>query len=304
MEGMSASDDSKQGIWRSPGVIAPAVACAVAFAGLYAGVFSHLAYRWSSDGNYSHGFLVPLIAAAFVYTRREALTKLKARPSWTGWAVIAAGLLIYVVGVAKPVFYLEAASILVVLAGVALVLGGRAWLWFFGFPILYLALMIPLPLGVYQALTFKLQLWATRVSAGVLKLVGTPVYADANIITFAGGKSLAIAEACSGLRSILGLLATSLAFVYFLFGEPLWERAVLVASTLPIAMLANVLRISGTGLLYHHVSAHAAEGFFHSVSGWLVFVFALLVLMIEYRIIRWLFDEGGGRGAAVEEGSG
>ncbi|MFH0964467.1 MAG: exosortase [Planctomycetota bacterium] len=280
------------------GIAVPAVACIAAFGALYAPVFARLAKWWWNDGNYSHGFLVPVISGVFVYSRRKELSRLMLRPSALGWAATAAGIMGYFVGVAAGVFYVQALSVLVVLGGAALALGGWRALGFFAFAILYLALMIPLPGGIYQALTFKLQLLATRASAAVLDLAGAPVYADANVIRFAGGKSLAIAEACSGLRSILGLTATSLAFVYFLREEPIWERAVLVASTLGIAILANVFRIAGTGLLYQYVSPQAAEGFFHGLSGWLVFVLALFVLLVEYRVLRALFivEEEPGEG--------
>lgn len=270
------------------GLFIAGVVCAAAFALLYVPVVRWLVGIWSADDNYSHGFIVPLIAAFFVYSRREELARLAATPSRLGWVVVAAGVLLYTFGVMTGVKYFAAYSILAVLFGVTLVLGGSKPLKFFAFPILYLLLMVPLPYKVYASFAAPLQLLASRAAVWVLRTAGAHVYADANIIRFAGGKSLAVAEACSGLRSILGLTATGLAFVYILREETWVVKLILVLVTVPIAILTNIIRVSGTGLLYHLVSPRAAEGFFHTLSGWLIFLLALFLFLLTYHIVRWL----------------
>ena len=277
------------------GLIVAGVACAGAFALLYLPVAQWLVGTWSSDDNYSHGFIVPLIAAFFVYSRREELARLVATPSRLGWVVVVVGLLLYAFGVMTGVKYFEVYSILAVLFGITLALGGLMPLKFFAFPIMYLVLMVPLPATLYASFASPLQLLASKAAVWVLRAAGAYVYADANIIRFAGGQSLAVAEACSGLRSILGLTATGLAFVYILREETWVVKLILVLVTVPIAILTNIIRVSGTGLLYHFVSPRAAEGFFHSLSGWLIFLMALFLFLLTYRIVRLL------RGFLLEE---
>lgn len=289
------------------GLIVAGAVCVAAFALLYVPVVRWLVGRWSTDDNYSHGFIVPLIAAFFVYSRRDELTCLTPKPMRSGWVAVLAGLLLYGFGVLTGVKYFEAYSIVTVLLGVTLTVGGAKALKFFAFPILYLILMVPLPAGIYASFAAPLQLLASKVAVWVLRTAGAYVYADANIIRFAGGKSLAVAEACSGLRSILGLTATGLAFVYILREETWVVKVILVLMTVPIAILTNIVRVSGTGLLYHFVSPRSAEGFFHSVSGWLIFLMALLLFLLTYHIVRWvrrfLIEEDPEDGVAKEAAS-
>ena len=275
----------------STSVIVAFGACMAAFLLLYAPVLAHLARRWWNEPNYSHGFLVPLISAFFIYTDRERFRGLAPESNKLGWVLIGLGMMLYAFGIVNTIIYFEAYSLVLVLSGAVLAVAGAKALRLLIFPIAYLLLMIPLPHDAYTAIAGPLQRSASRAATWVLQVCGAYVYADANVIRFADGNELTVAEACSGLRSMMGLAATGIAFVYFLKKEHWVVRLILVVCTIPIAIVTNIIRVSGTGLLYRFVSPRAAQGFFHGLSGWLIFLLALFLFLLAYRVIHWL-EEG------------
>jgi exosortase len=152
----------------------------------------------------------------------------------------------------------------------------------------YLAFMVPLPQALYDRFAGPLQKFASAVSAGVLEsLFHIPVIRHGNVIELAGNQ-LQVAEACSGMRSIMGLLALGVAFAYF-WERDRWERVLLVVSTIPIAMFANICRVTGTGLLYDAGYARFAQGFYHGFTGWSVFLFAMALFLLEAWLLSKIF---------------
>lgn len=243
---------------------------------LYGEVIFFMAKQWYSDENYSHGFLVPLIAGYFLYERRRALALCSASPWIPGLGVVLLGLLQLVLGHAASEYFTQRSSLIVVLAGLVLFLFGRQAFRLASMPIAYLIMMVPLPYIVYNAVAFPLKLFITNVSVSFLQALGVVVLHEGNILLFPS-ITLEVADACSGIRSLVSLLALALAGAFFIRSTPL-KRFVLVLSAVPVALVTNAARVIVTGILAQKWGARAAEGFFHEFAGMLVFLVAMALL--------------------------
>ena len=261
----------------------------VLVAWLYQPIFVNLVRQWWNDDNYSHGFLIPLLSAYFVWERRERLAKLAVWPSPLGLVFLAGGVGMLLLGNVSAELFTMRVSLLVVLAGLVLYLFGREHLRTVSFPILYLLFMIPLPAIVFNAIAFPLQLFAARTATTVLQFMDIPVFREGNLITLAN-ITLEVAEACSGIRSLITLLALAVTYAYFTQRRP-WRRILLWLSTVPIAIVANVARVAGTGILAHLFGSQVAQGFFHDFSGWLIFLVAAVLLGAEGFLLSRLFRQ-------------
>jgi len=251
---------------------------------LYWTTLRHLVGQWWHDPNFSHGFFVPLFSAFVLWQERARLARITPRPSWFGLPVIAVGLCILILGQLGAELFLARFSLLVLLAGVVILFLG----WeFFGavlFPWAFLILMIPIPSIVFNQITFPLQIQASKVAAHTLPLLGVPILREGNVIQLPA-MSLEVAEACSGIRSLMSL--ATLAIIYGYLAETrLWVRWVLALASVPIAVVANSIRIIGTGLLVQYWDPDKAEGYFHASWGWIIFVISLALLYAVHRLIR------------------
>jgi exosortase len=251
---------------------------------LYASILFHLAKQWSNDPNFSHGFFVPAFSLFVLWRDRARLAREPREPSSWGLPIVAFALLVLVVGVLGAELFLSRISLLLLIAG--LVIFFRGWHLFRAvlFPWAFLILMIPIPAIVFTQITFPLQILASKLAALLLPIAGVPVLREGNIINLPA-MSLEIAEACSGIRSLLSLAA--LAIIYGYLSETrIWVRVVMALASIPIAVAANSLRIVGTGLLVQYWDPDKAEGFFHTFSGWLVFVVSLAMLFLLHRLLQ------------------
>ncbi len=248
----------------------------VCLAFLYASVIKFLVDDWIHLPDFSHGFLIPFVSFYFVYERRKEWYKLSLNGQWSGLVWIILGLFLLLLGNLATEYFIMRVSFLLVVGGIILFLFGISFFKAFLFPLGYLIFMIPIPSIFLDRITFPLQLLASKVAAGSLELMGIPVLREGNIIQLAS-TTLEVAEACSGIRSLISLLALSVAFAYFSQKSTI-NRVFLVLSTIPIAVIANVARVSGTGILAHFYGDSVAQGFFHSFSGWLLFVIAFVCL--------------------------
>lgn len=245
--------------------------------GVYWEILPEMVQQWYEDANYSHGFVVPLIAGYFAYERRKDLAEVLAEPWWPGLLLVAAGLLQLVVGWLGTEFFTMRSSLVVTLCGLTLFLLGKRLFRLMLLPLAYLLFMVPLPYIIYDMIAFPLKLFVTRVSIASLKLMGVVVMREGNIIMLPL-TTLEVADACSGIRSLISLLAVAVAYAFFLRITP-WRRALLILSAIPIAISANAVRVIGTGLLAQYWGAAAAEGFFHEFAGLAVFVVAIVLLV-------------------------
>lgn len=261
--------------------LAAALIVTAALLFVYLPVLSSLVRQWSSDENYSHGFFVVPLAAYFVWERRSRLRALPIRPAAAGLAIVGASLLVLTAGRLAAELFLTRVSLLGVLAGGVVFLLGWRHLRLLTLPIAFLLLMIPLPAVVFNQIAMPLQLLASRAGEAALGLANVPVLREGNILVLPH-TTLEVAEACSGIRSLISLLTLGIVLGYF--AEPRgWARVVLAAATIPIAIIANAARVAGTGIAAAWIGEAAAEGFFHTFSGWLVFVVAFLLLMALQR---------------------
>jgi exosortase A len=245
---------------------------------LYFRVLQGLVSDWLHLPDFSHGFLIPIVSLYFVYQRRKHYSVLIPSNNWTGLPLLLFGIMLLLLGNLATEYFTMRFSILVVLGGIILFLLGKEFFKTLLFPLVFLIFMIPIPSVLMDRITFPMQLFASKVAAGSLYLIGIPVLREGNIIQLAN-TSLEVAEACSGIRSLISLLALSVVFAYF-SQNTTWKRIVLVLSTFPIAIIANAARVTGTGILAHHYGDKVAQGFFHGFSGWILFVVAFVCLFV------------------------
>ena len=259
-------------------------------AALYYKILYLLGMQWYADPDYSHGFLVPLLSGYFVWERRDKLRSLPVVPSPWGIVLLAGGLLMLVIGSAGAELYTQRTSIIVVIAGLVLLMLGREFLRALVFPIAFLFFMVPLPAIIVNAVAFPLQLFAAKTATFCLYNFGIPVLREGNVIVLAG-TTLEVAEACSGIRSLQALLALGTVYAYFT-QHVMWKRWTLVLLSIPIAIAANAFRVTGTGVLTHYWGVEAAQGFYHTFEGWLIFVVAFALLLICGLLLSKIGGEG------------
>src|SRR5580765_345750 len=272
---------------RSTRVLWPLLLVLLAGAWLYRGTISGLLNDWAHDDNYSHGFLIVPLAAYFVWERRGRLARAVPQPSMVGLLVVLASLATLVVGVLGAEFFLSRVSLLGVIAGTVLFLYGWEHLRILAFPLAFLLLMIPIPAIIFSQIAFPLQIFASRFGVAAMQLCNVPVLREGNVIVLAN-TTLEVVEACSGIRSLVSLLTLGIVYGYF-SDSRLWVRVAIAASTVPIAIVANGLRVAGTGVLAHYLGPDVAQGFFHTFSGWLVFLAAFgLVAALVYSVHRFI----------------
>ena len=243
---------------------------------LYGHVVAKLVQQWLDDPNYSHGFFVPIGCGLLLWTTRKSWMGTPLRPSASGLFFIAAAMGLLVVGTLGAEIFLPRASLVVLLGGLVVYFAGWAMLSSVKAPWLTLFLMIPLPVIVFNEFAFPLQLLASRSACALLDLLQVPVLREGNIIMLPS-MSLDVVEACSGLRSLMSLITVAVLYGLF-FERRVWMRSVLVAFAVPVAVIANALRIVLTALLAKYVNAQLAEGFFHALSGVVLFVLSFGVL--------------------------
>lgn len=250
----------------------------------YGPALLNLVARWGEQEEYSHGFVIPLVSLYIVWERWAAIRALVAPGGWWGVPVLLLALLMLVVGEISALYFLIHYSFIFLLLGLALVLLGIGCTRLLMAPILILCFAIPLPYFIEIMLTAKLQLWSSELGVSMIRLTGMPVLLSGNIIDL-GVTQLEVVEACSGLRYLFPLMSLGFLLAYF-YRAPLWKRAVVFLSTVPITIVMNSLRIAATGILVDRYGAEMAEGLIHDLEGWVIFACCLVVLVAEV----WLLE--------------
>ncbi|HYJ89324.1 MAG TPA: exosortase/archaeosortase family protein [Pyrinomonadaceae bacterium] len=291
-----------------------AISSALAFA--YAAVLAKLGQTWWTDENYSHGLLIPLIIGYILWSQRARLAGTVQRPTeLLGLTTVLFALFALWAGTAGAELYMQRMSLVLLLAGIVLYFWGFHLLRLLIAPLFLLILAIPIPAIIFNKIAFPLQLFASRCAVGAMMLFDIPVLRQGNVIELMPlgareTKKLEVVEACSGIRSLMTLVTLAVVFAYFTHprgGNPsdgesgisrgsqmasrlkkygLFRSSVIVLSAVPIAILTNALRVSGTGVLAHYYGTQVADGFFHSFSGWVIYVVAFLMLFA----VGWLLD--------------
>jgi len=263
---------------------APIIILTVFLVFLYRHIAVKLVVDWRDLPDFSHGFLIPFFAAFLLWDKRHKLRSMPLAPSWAGVPVVALGLFELLVGVLGADLFLQRTSFVLLIAGIVWTLLGRAFVRELKFVLFVLLLAIPIPAVLFNQITFPLQLQASTLASALLRLVGVPVLQDGNIIQLPA-MPLEVAEACSGIRSLMSLFTVAVIYGYFLERRN-WKRVVLAVSALPIAVAANVARIFGTGLCVQYWDPDKALGFFHEFSGWLMFVVSLVCLYLVHVVMQ------------------
>ena len=256
---------------------------------LYWPVLSKLVHDWGINDNYSHGYLIPPLAGYLIWERRQQLRAVPPNGTWFGLLVVLGSLLLLLAGLLGAELFLTRMALLGTLVGGVLFVLGWGHLRMLVFPLGVLLLMIPIPAILFNQVVFPLQLVASRAGEAALSGAGIPVLREGNIIILAN-TTLEVAEACSGIRSLVSLLTLAIVFGYFTDSRP-GVRLAIALSAIPVAIAANALRVAGTGIAAHYYGSAAAEGFFHSFSGWIVFIAAFAMLFGVIRVLRWLMPE-------------
>ena len=269
--------------------VASGVLVGAGFLLVYFDVIRKLVGAWSVDGNYSHGYLIPPIAAYMAWERRAQLAAAVVRPSVVGLLVVVGSMAVLAIGVLGSELFLTRVSMLGTLAGIILFLFGWQSLRVLTFPLALLLLMIPLPAIVFNQIAFPLQLLASHAGEAVIGAADIPVLREGNVLILAN-TTLEVAEACSGIRSLISLLTLGIVFGYFIDSR-VWVRTLIALAAIPVAVLANGARVAGTGVAAHHFGEEAAQGFFHEFSGWVVFVVSFVMILAVQRLIVWLAPE-------------
>lgn len=291
---------ARKNLWR-------VIAISAALVFTYAFVLSKLANTWWNDENYSHGLLIPIIIAYILWSLRDRLSREEAKPStlWGAAAVVLALLALWA-GTAGAELYIQRMSLVLMLAGTIVFFWGFRVLQLMLVPLGLLVLAIPIPAIVFNKVAFPLQLFASRCAVWSMSLLDIPVLRQGNVIELLPlgareTKKLEVVEACSGIRSLMTLVTLAVVFAYFTHPRPahgrrgivewfksygFWRSAIIVLSAVPIAILTNALRVSGTGVLAHYYGTEVADGFFHSFSGWVIYIAAFLLLFG----VAWVLD--------------
>ena len=253
----------------------------------YWGPFSTMAKHWIGDPQYSHGWVVPLFSLVLLWMRRDLLTKPESKPSWWGLVILAGGLGMRLCGTVFYVSWIENMSFLPCLAGIFVLFGGWAalrWAW----PaIAFLGFMVPLPFFLETMLAQQLRRIATTTSVYAIQTIGMPALAEGTDIVL-NQHTVPVAPACSGLGMLLVFFALSTGFV-LVTRRPWLDKLVILASALPIAVIANIIRITLTAILFEYSASDLARNVFHAGAGYLMMVIGLLLLWLELKLLENLF---------------
>jgi exosortase len=253
-------------------------------AALYGPLLTQMVVQWWQDPDYSHGFVVPLFVGYVVYQRRHELRQVPLEPSNLGFPVMLGAIVLFLAGTLGAELFVSRSSLLFLFGGMILFFAGWKMLRAVAFPLAFLVLMIPLPALIYNQVTFPLQLLASRLASNSLELFGVPVLREGNVLVLPN-YSLEVVEACSGIRSLMSLIALAVAYGYSV-EQRLWARITLVVLMVPIAVASNALRVVGAGIVTYFWGPQYAEGFFHFFQGWLIFVSAVACMLF----VHWLLS--------------
>jgi exosortase len=263
--------------------IMTAVLC-VLMALLYYRVAIKLVSDWLNIGDDSAGLLIPFFVLFLLWDKREKLLAAPLRPRWNGLALVLLGLFVLMIGVFGADLFLSRISFLILVIGIVWMLLGWPMVRETKFILFVFLLAIPLPVLIMNRITFPLQLLSSQLASALLPLAQVPVLREGNVIQLPS-MQLEVAEACSGIRSLMSLFTVAVIYGYFIEKTTL-RRVILAFAAIPIAVAANAARIFGTGLCVQYWDPDKAQGFFHEFSGWLIFLVSLSLLYLVHIVMR------------------
>lgn len=258
--------------------------------GLYARVIRGLAIDWWDDPNYSHGLLIPFFVAFVFWRERARYRHLLVQPSNAGFVAMLAAIVLLLAGSLGSDPLTTRISLLMLLAGLVLFLGGRAALRAAAFPLGCLVLMIPIPTILLNEIVVPLQSLASQLATTALEGFGYAVLREGNILNI-GDSGIEVAEACSGIRSLFSIIALAVGYGCITKSRA-WVRVALVVAMVPVTIAANAVRVVSAGMVAYHLGPDRVEGFLHTFSGLLVFATAVCLMVIIHRMLGVLVSRG------------
>ena len=258
------------------------------FAALYARVLHDFVGEWYNVADYSHGFLVPPLSAYLIWRKRDVLAKVPLKPAfWAGMLIVLGSLPFYLLGELGAEPFLSRMSLLFMLCGLIVYFCGWAVLKALAFPLAFLLFAIPLPVLIYNEIVFPLQFIASTFATRVLEILNIfPIMREGNVLVMPGMR-LEVVEACSGIRSLMSLLALAAGYGY-LAERSNAVRWFMFFTMIPLAVVSNATRVVITALMTHYIGPKAAEGFMHEFSGWLIFVVATILFLSLHSLTVWV----------------
>ena len=251
----------------------------------YVPTFIWMVDRWTEhDTYYSHGFLVPLISIFIIWLKREKLSRIKIKPSAWGWLFFIGGILIHALSSLWRVYFSSGFSLIPVLIGLILLFLGKRFLKELAFPLFFLIFMIPLPLVAIANISFKLKIFAAAVSTFIVNKMGIPAIREGSVIKTMHSY-LIVEDPCSGIRSLIALIALGALMAYFSDMSKV-KKTILFASSAPIAIASNIIRIVALSLASEMYGPKLSTGLFHDTMGILVFVFAFSGLSLVAKLLE------------------
>jgi exosortase D (VPLPA-CTERM-specific) len=279
-------------VWRSPwSLILAAVAVGILSVWPFWDGLSQMWGWWIDSPEYSHGLLIPPVAAFLIWQQKDRLERVPFSGSWWGVALVLLGGAALVLGQLGTVFTIVQYAYVITLVGLILAfLGGPAFR-LIAIPLLILLFMIPLPQFVLANLSVELQLLSSQIGVFFMRLFDVSVFLEGNVIDL-GGYKLQVAEACSGLRYLFPLMTLGFLMAYFYKGA-VWKRVVLFLSSIPITVLMNSLRVGIIGVTVEHWGIATAEGFLHEFQGWVIFMISAGLMLGEIALLNRIGRESG-----------
>jgi exosortase len=256
----------------------------ISFGVLFGHSISKLIQDWSVNDNYSHGFLIPVIAGYMIWQKKDVLSKIEPEQSNMGLLMLLLGMVVFIAGNLGAELFITRTAIVIIIAAICLYLFGPRVTIIIGVPLAYLMFMIPLPAIIWNKIAFPLQLFAADLASGLVQFLGIPLLREGNILHLPN-TTLEVVDACSGLRSLTSLIALSAAFAYIAKISTI-SKWLLFLSAIPIAVMINILRLTFTALLARYVGPTAAQGFLHELSGIIGFAFACMTFYGLYMILQ------------------
>jgi len=251
---------------------------------LYAPVLGTLVDQWYHDADYSHGFLVPFLSAYLIWQRRDKLRQVPRRPSSWGMFVVLVALGLLFLGSLGAELFLARTSLLCTICGLIVYFCGWAMLRAMAFPMAFLLFAIPIPVLIYNEIVFPLQFVASKFATWTLETLNLfPIMRQGNVLILPG-MTLEVVEACSGIRSLMSLLALAAGFGYLVERSPV-VRWILFLAMVPLAIISNGTRVMITAIMANYRGPQVAEGFMHKFSGWVIFVVAMALFLGFYGLM-------------------
>ncbi len=249
-------------------------------------VLKKLVLNWSTSDDYSHGFLIIPLSLYIIWSKKEILKKVTINPSIPGLFLILFSLVAYIAAYYAEISTIASFSLVSLIIGMVIYFFGFPMLKELVFPIAFLLFMIPVPAQIYASLTLPLQLFVSTISSFVSNTIGVPVFRDGNIIQIPD-HTLQVVSACSGLRSIVSLLALSAVFGFFTLKSNLL-RTILLLSGIPISIFVNIIRILLMIMAFHYFNFDLAKESMHTLFGITIYLLALFaVFVVQKGISIW-----------------